>query len=74
MILTAVAINLKRLAASLGRRRTQANAVARRAENACFSPFSTLVCLRTILTGLWASITEILTPLVLDRSGAVALG
>lgn len=71
MLLTAAAINLKRLAASLGRRRAPANAVAKRVERACFSPFSALVCLRKALTGLQAALTGIQTPALLGGRDAL---
>lgn len=65
MLLTAAAINLKRLAASLGRRRPPARAVAKRAERACFSPFSAVVRVQKALTGLHAALTGIQTPALL---------
>lgn len=57
MLLTAAAINLKRLAASLGRRRAPAKAIAKRVGRAFFSPLSALIRLRKALTCLQAALT-----------------
>ena len=65
MLLTAAAINLKRLAASLWRRRAPANAVAKRVEWACFSPFFAHIRLPKALAGLQAALTGIQTPALL---------
>jgi IS5 family transposase len=71
MLLTAAVINLKRLAASLGRRRAPANAVAKRVERASCSPLSTLNRLRKALTGLQAALTGILAPALLGCRDAL---
>lgn len=72
MILTAVAINLRRLAASLGRQRSQANAVAKRAKKARFAQISILNRLKMALTKFHAVMTAMLTPVLLGgRDAAV---
>ncbi len=68
MVLTAAAINLKRLAASLGRRRTAANAVAKSADGASFSPLSTSNRLRATVTGLQAALAAALAPVLLGEN------
>lgn len=70
IILTAVAINLKRLAAPLGRRRSQAIRMANRAGKDHCTAISALICLRKSLTGLWAVMTAILTPVLLGGRDA----
>ena len=72
MILTAVVINLKRLAASLGRRRPAAHAVATTVGRAFSTQLSALNSPHTRFTELWAALTAVLTPVLLAARGAAA--
>lgn len=65
MLLAAAAINLKRLAASLGRRRAPADAAAKRVGSASFSPLLPSHRLRKALTGLRVMLTGMLAPMLL---------
>ena len=71
MLLTAAAINLKRLGAPLGRRRAPAKAGAKRVECTFSLPFSAHIRLQQALTGLQAALTGIQTPALLGGRHAL---